>query len=180
MLVQIKTLKQLFQRYRRPGNFVFASTFLILSIFLVSQLGNETTWQSATKWSSQPSLWPTISLICMTGFAFLNWISDFVSPRIEGRWQEVTFWLRSFEFIVWFMAYVFIVPVLGYLPSTLLFAVSLTFRMGYRSAKMLTIAALTATIIVVIFKSFLQVKVPGGQVYEFLPDAIRSFMLTYF
>jgi len=32
---------------------------------------------------------------------------------------------------------------------------------------------------VVVFKSFLQVKIPGGQLYEFLPDGIRNFMLVY-
>ena len=34
--------------------------------------------------------------------------------------------------------------------------------------------------IVVIFKAFLQVKIPGGGIYEALPSALRSFMLTYF
>jgi len=33
---------------------------------------------------------------------------------------------------------------------------------------------------VVIFKSLLQVKVPGGAIYEFLPNVMRSFFLTYF
>ena len=77
------------------------------------------------------------------------------------------------------MAYVVAVPYVGYLPSTIFFAVILTWRMGYRSRKMLVIAALTAVAIVVTFKSFLQVRVPGGLLYEQLPDGIRSFMLTY-
>lgn len=180
MLVQIKTLKQLFQRYRRPGNLFFATIFLTISLVLALQLGSQTEWKASTKWSSQPALWPTISVIGMLVFAGLNWVSAIVSPKIEGRWQEVAFWLRSMEFILWFLAYVILVPRLGYLPSTILFAVILSYRMGYRTVKMLGFAALTAITVVVIFKSFLQVKVPGGQAYEYLPDAIRSFMLTYF
>ncbi len=179
MLVQTKTLKQLFQRYRRPGNFFFASVFLAISLVLLSQLGSQVVWKPATKWSSQPALWPTIAIIGMTIFAILNWLSAFLSPRIEGRWQEVATWARAFEFVLWFMAYVFLVPLLGYLPSTMLFTVILCLRMGYRNPKMLGISAITAIVIVVIFKSFLQVKVPGGLVYEYLPDTIRSFMLTY-
>ena len=35
-------------------------------------------------------------------------------------------------------------------------------------------------VIVLLFKSFLQVKLPGGRIYEVLPDGLRSFMLTYF
>ena len=30
---------------------------------------------------------------------------------------------------------------------------------------------------VVLFKSLLQVKIPGGAVYEFLPGALRNFMI---
>ena len=180
MLVQIKTLKQLFQRYRRPGNLFFATIFMVLSLVLVSHLGSQAQWMSSTKWSSQPALWPAISVFGMLIFAALNWISAIVSPRIDGRWQEVWFWLRSIEFIAWFMAYVVLVPLLGYLPSTILFAIALTYRAGYRSAKMFGFAVITAVSVVVIFKSFLQVRVPGGQVYEYLPDFLRSFMLTYF
>ncbi len=179
MLGRFQTLKQMFQRYRRPGNFFFASAFLAVSLTLLSQLGNQVSWLSSTKWSSQPALWPAIAVIGMTVFAVLNWISSLVSPRIEGRWEEVAVWLQSLEFVVWFMAYVVAVPRAGYLPSTIAFAFILTLRMGYRSRKMFAASVLTAIAVVVVFKSFLQVRVPGGQVYEYLPDALRSFMLTY-
>lgn len=179
MLGRFQTLKEMFQRYRRPGNLFFASAFFTLSLILLSQLGNQASWLASTKWSSQPALWPTIAVIGMTVFAALNWFSALVSPRIEGRWQEVAVWFRALEFVIWFMAYVIAVPRAGYLPSTILFAMLLAFRMGYRSKRMLAASVLTAIAVVVVFKSFLQVKVPGGQLYEYLPDAIRSFMLTY-
>lgn len=180
MLVRIKTLKQLFQRYRRPGNLFFSTIFLSCSIILLSQVGNQTEWKSGTALSSQPALWPIISLVGMSIFALLNWTSAIVSDKIEGRLQEVFLWGRSFEYVLWFMLYVYAVPLVGYLPTTILFACLLTYRSGYRTLKMQTCAVLTAITVAVVFKSFLQVKVPGGKLYEFLPDAVRSLMLTYF
>lgn len=178
-MLQVKTLKQLFQRHRRPGNLFFATTFLILSIALLIKVPDQTVWQKGTKWFSQPALWPIISILGMTIFATLNWTSAIVSKKIEGRWQEIGFWLRAFEYVGWFMLYVISVPFVGYLPSTIIFAFLLAIRAGYRSRKMLISSVVIAILIVVLFKSFLQVKVPGGQIYELLPDAIRSFMLTY-
>ena len=97
-----------------------------------------------------------------------------------GRWVEIGFWLRSIEYALWFMAYVLAVPKTGYLLATLLFAVAITMRAGYRQWRFAGAAALTGLVVVVVFKSLLQVKVPGGQLYEILPTGLRAFMLTYF
>ena len=178
-MAQLKTLQQLFQRYRRPGDIVFAVVFLLLAVFLLTQLGTEAKWVKRTKLFAQPAFWPTISLWLMAGFAALHWLSSALSPRIDGRWREVWFWVRSVEFAAWFMAYVLLVPYIGYLPATLLFTVSLSVRCGYRDLKSLSIAALVGLATVILFKSFLQVKIPGGAVYEYLPDGLRAFALTY-
>ena len=116
----------------------------------------------------------------MVLFAALHWLSSALSPRIEGCWREVGFWLRSLEYAPWFMAYVLAVPHLGYLPSTVIFTVLLAGRVGSHSWKAIGGAAVTGCVIVLAFKTFLQVKVPGGQPYEVLPDGLRAFMLTYF
>jgi hypothetical protein len=179
-MARARTLQDLFKRYRRPGDLVFAVTFLALSVLLLSQLGNQTQWVARTKLFSQPSFWPAVSLALMTLFAILHFIGSILSPRIDGRWIEVGFWVRSLEYAFWFMAYVLIVPLLGYLPSTIIFTVILTLRAGYRGTRYLVAAAIAGFGIVVVFKSFLQVKVPGGQLYEMLPDGMRAFMLTYF
>ncbi|MEZ5791793.1 MAG: tripartite tricarboxylate transporter TctB family protein [Nitratireductor sp.] len=178
--MKLKTLKQLFQRYRRPGNLFFATLFLAGSLFLVSQLSVQTQWRAGTKMSAQPALWPIISLVGMTIFAAFNWISSVSSPRIPGRWEEVAYWVRSIEYVLWFMAYVAMVPLLGYLPSSIIFAVTLAVRCGYRDARMLLAAALVAVVIVLLFKTFLQVRIPAGMVYDYLPAVLRKFMLTNF
>ena len=180
ILIKAKTLKQLFQRYRRPGNLFFAVCFLVLTLVLLSKINSQTVWKSSSKWAAQPALWPVIGLVGMTVFALLNTVSAFVSPKIPGRWEEIKIWLHSFEYVAWFMVYVFIVPYLGYLPSTIVFSVLLTWRVGYHTPKMLVAAALIGVVTVVVFKTLLRVNVPGGRVYEVLPEGLRAIMLTYF
>jgi len=175
-----KIEQNLFQRHRRPGDLVFSLLFLALCLFLAFNLADQTTWSKGTKLPAQPAFWPYVAVGIMTCFSVLHLLSGLLSPAIKGRWLEVAFWLRSIEYAIWFMAYVFIVPIIGYLLSTLLFTFTLSLRLGFRSVKQLGIAVVFGFTVVVLFKAFLQVKVPGGQIYEYLPTALRSFMLTYF
>lgn len=170
---------RLFIRERRAGDLVFALFFLVLAILLVSQLGEETKWVKRTKFFAQPAFWPTVSLIGMLVFALFHCLGSVVSPRTGGRKAEVTLWFRSLEYAGWFLAYVWIVPKIGYLAGSLIFTLLLTWRVGYREKRMFIGAAAVGIGIVVIFKAFLQVKIPAGQIYEYFPDSIRNFMLIY-
>lgn len=170
---------QVFLRERRPGDLVFAALFLLLAIFLLTQLGEETKWVKRTRFFAQPAFWPSVSLIGMTLFAALHYLGSVLSPKLPGRLAEVGLWLRSIEYALWFLVYVWITPKIGYLGATLLFTLLLTWRVGYRDRRMFAAAAVMAVVIVVVFKSFLQVKIPAGQVYEYLPDGMRNFMLLY-
>lgn len=177
---RIKTLQDMFKRYRRPGDLVFAVVFLVFALALLSQLGEQTVWKKGTKLFAQPAFWPAVSLVSMSLFAAFHWLGSAVSPRLDGRWTEIWFWLRALEYVAWFLAYVTLVPIIGYLLATILFTTALAFRLGYRSAGWIAISAMSAFAIVLIFKTFLQVRVPGGMIYECLPGALRSFMLTNF
>lgn len=88
-------------------------------------------------------------------------------------------WLMSIEYAFWFLGYVVIVPLLGYLFSTIVFFYALSFRAGYRERLLLMVAGILAVVIVVIFKGLLSVKIPGGLLYEAFPDAVRNFMILY-
>ncbi|MEM8812781.1 MAG: tripartite tricarboxylate transporter TctB family protein [Pseudomonadota bacterium] len=178
-MATFQTLQNLFKRYRRPGDIVFALAFLLFSLVLLTQIPNETTWASRTKWFGQPALWPTIAVIGMVLFGALHFIGSIASPRIPGRWREVLFWLRSLEFVAYFLIYVITVPFLGYLPSTAVFCLFLCARAGFWSARAMGIAVLFGVAVAVIFRAFLQVKIPAGQIYEALPDGLRVFALTY-
>ncbi|WP_420569632.1 tripartite tricarboxylate transporter TctB family protein [Thalassovita sp.] len=177
---RIKTLQNLFKRYRRPGDIVFAWLFLAFSVFLLAHLADQTAYRPGAKLFAQPRFWPAVSLIGMTVFAALHLMGSILSERIDGRWREVVLWASAIEFALWFVAYAFAVPYLGYLPTTVLFALLLVLRMGYRSRVILIGAGVAAISIVLLFKTFLQVKLPGGQIYEALPDGLRQIMLTYF
>lgn len=177
---RMNTLQALFKRYRRPGDIVFAWAALIISVFLLSQLMDQTTWRAGGKLFAQPRFWPAVSLIGMTGFAALHLLGSAMSDRIEGRWQEVAYWLASLEYALWFVVYAFVVPYAGYLPTTVLFVIILVLRAGYRSRAIILWAVVTAVGIVLLFKTFLQVKLPAGQIYDSLPDGLRFIMQNYF
>lgn len=174
-----KTLQDMFRRYRRPGDIVFAVIFLSFALFLLSQLGTETKVVKRTKWFAQPALWPTVAIWGMVIFSALHLLGSALSPRIPGRWKEVGFWLLSLEYVAYFLIYVVAVPWLGYLPSTILFVVFLAIRTGFRSAGILGLSAIFAVVVAVLFRALLQVNIPAGKMYEQLPDSIRVFALTY-
>ena len=162
------------------GQLIFALLFLALSILLISQLGDQTKWIKKTKFAAQPRLWPMIAL---TGMVFFTGLHLWRLPRrriLQVDLQEAKRWLQVVEYCVWFIAYVWVVPNLGYLISTLIFLPALAYRAGYQNKKMMTYAACIGFSIVVIFKSFLEVKIPGGAIYELLPNALRSFFILNF
>ncbi len=176
----IKTLQSLFRRYRRPGDIVFAWVALIVSAFLLSQLADQTAWKAGGKLFAQPRFWPAVSLAGMVVFAALHLLGSALSERIAGRWQEVWIWIASTEYAGWFIAYAIAVPYAGYLPATVTFAVLLTLRVGYRRLSTLAVAALSAAIIVLLFKTLLKVNLPSGRFYEVLPEGLGQIMRTHF
>lgn len=115
----------------------------------------------------------------MTGFGLL-YLASHWRQILTGTAEETLLWLRAVEYVLWFMAYVWIVPVIGYLPATLLFTVTLSIRQGYRSQKQIINAAAVGLGIVLVFKTGLSVKIPGGALYEFLPASLRNFMIVNF
>ena len=175
--IQRMSFMQAFLRERRAGDLVFAVLFLLLAVFLLTQLGDETKWVKRTKFFAQPAFWPTVSLIGMAFFAALHYLGAVVSPKRPGRMAEVKLWLRSLEFAGWFLVYVWLVPVAGYLPVTMVFCAALTWRLGYRAPRWYLLAACFGAAVVVLFKGFLSVKIPGALLYEYFPDALRNFFI---
>ena len=81
--------------------------------------------------------------------------------------------------MLYFLIYVVAVPVIGYLPATLLFTFFLTLRAGFHSGKALALSAAFALVTVVVFRGLLHVKIPSGLIYEHLPSSLRSFAMLY-
>ena len=78
------------------------------------------------------------------------------------------------------MGYVALVPLIGYLPVTLVFVPLLARRMGYRSRLMMGISIGFALMVVLLFKGVLAVRIPGALLYEYLPGGLRNFFILYF
>ncbi|UYV37956.1 tripartite tricarboxylate transporter TctB family protein [Rhodobacteraceae bacterium D3-12] len=170
------------RRFKWPirGQLLFALVFLVAALLLLSQLGSETKWVKRTKFFAQPRFWPGVAVGGMVLFSVLHlWrlprkrfkTPDFVEWRI---------WFYAIEWVLWFLVYVAVVPIVGYLPTTVGFVMLLAWRVGYRSKKMQWISAGFGVAVVLVFKTFLQVKIPGGALYEYLPDALRSVMILNF
>ncbi|MCC6008342.1 MAG: tripartite tricarboxylate transporter TctB family protein [Rhodobacteraceae bacterium] len=167
-----------------PGNLVFAVVFLAISGLLLSMLGEQTRAVRRVALTSQPWFWPAISLGAMTGFgalhlAFVLWERHRLLD-LSAEAQEAGIWLRALEYSGWFLVYAWVVPLGGYLPTTILFALLLTWRAGYRERGLYLAAGGLSVAVVVIFKGFLGVRIPGGAVYEVLPPTLRNFMIVYF
>ncbi len=162
-----------------PGSLVFAILFVAFAGFLVTQLSSETKFSSKGQLFAQPRFWPAVGVIGMIGFGLAHlWHQRW--NRLSGELGETVIWLRALEYLGWFMIYVTAVPIIGYLAATILFTTGLAFRQGYRNREQLGLAAGLGLSIVLIFKTGLAVKIPGGAIYEYLPSALRNFMIVYF
>ncbi|MCA8868984.1 MAG: tripartite tricarboxylate transporter TctB family protein [Rhodobacteraceae bacterium] len=164
----------------QSGDLVFAAIFLIFSVILLSLLPDQVRWLKKTGITAQPGFWPAASLIGMVGFGALHFLTRIRLSDFRREFSEMAIWARSLEFAIWFMIYVVVVPLIGYLVATLVFSLMLTWRMGYRRPQVLLASMGTGFATVLLFKTLLSVKIPGGMVYEYLPDGLRSFMILNF
>ncbi|MGB1034649.1 MAG: tripartite tricarboxylate transporter TctB family protein [Primorskyibacter sp.] len=107
------------------------------------------------------------------------WRKRFLLPTSPSF--ELAKYAAALEYVVYFIGYTLIVPVLGYLVSTIILGTFLTWRLGYRSLSWLLTGFASSVAVVIVFRTFLQIKTPVSiWLYDQLPDAARAFMLTYF
>ena len=136
----------------------------------------------------QPWVAPMLCLLLFVPAAFFNLYSARFVHRWRERFQlptsmnyELEQWARALEFVAYFIAYTLVVPVMGYLVSTIVFGFFLTWRLGYQTRRWMGISLLASLGIVVVFRTFLQIKTPSSiWLYNQLPTSAKSFMLTYF
>jgi len=122
---------------------------------------------------------PTALWNLRSSFKVRQWRKRFMLPTDSG--YEVSKYFAALEFVLYFFAYTVTIPIMGYLLSTLTMGVFLTWRLGYRSPKWLLTGLASSFLIVVVFRTLLQIKTPASiWLYDQLPTALRAFMLTYF
>lgn len=170
------------EAHHHPAEIIFGVLAFAFALFLLFQIPTQTTWVKGGSVFRQPAFWPAVSIVGMTLFGAAELWACWRRNRGADRKaiaQEALDWVRALEYVVWFLAYVWLVPLLGYLPSSIVFCTLLAWRLGYHTPRALLMAALVGVATVVVFKSFLSVRIPGGAVYEYLPSQIRNFMILY-
>ncbi|MDE2790245.1 MAG: tripartite tricarboxylate transporter TctB family protein [Paracoccaceae bacterium] len=188
-------IADLFEFRRRRGDLVFSLAMLLGVLVLLWQFGSESGWNDRDlaqkrvgKILKQPWVGPFMAMALLLPAAVLNAWSSWQKTRRDARLRrpdrtryELGQWARSFEFIAYFIAYTAIIPILGYLVSTLLFTVFLTWRLGYRSRRWIAISLGSAFAVVIVFRTLLQIKTPVNiWLYGQLPPGAESFMKIYF
>jgi len=170
---EIQTPKTIPQR----GQILFAVLFLVFTAFLALTYTGQTTFVENTNLFAQPGFWPGVSVAGMAVFLGLHALT-LKRWRIQGEdWREAGRWVATLEYAVWFLLFVWLVPRIGYIFASVLFMPALSWRMGYRSALMQGLSVGFAISVVVLFKGFLDVMIPGGAIYDYFPSALRSFFI---
>lgn len=165
------------------GSVLFAILFAVFSLWLLLQIGSETKFSARGKLFAQPRFWPAVSVGGMLLFGVLHLATSWHAHKggtLRTSLLESVAWLRALEYLVWFMVYVFTVPKIGYLLATVIFTFLLCVRCGYRKPKHMALAIAMGIGVVLVFKTGLSVKIPGGEIYEYLPESIRNFMIVNF
>ena len=169
----------IFPQSRKPGEILFATITMLIALALLAAVPWQTTWLPGKGFASQPRFWPALSLCGVVLFGLLNVLSRARVTRTPGRWTEAVAWLRSLEFIGWYMLYVAAIPIIGYLLATISFCVGLALRVGYRGRTVM-IAGLFGLGVVLFFKTAMNVKIPAGAIYHYAPEGLRYILLRFF
>ncbi len=168
----------------RPGELAFTILITLVAAILLSQIGEQTKFYKRLKLPTQPGFWPALSLggMVLSGviLSITGWLKRRRSAPAGSDLEEIVFIGRAVEFMLWFMVYVWLTPWIGYLAATILFIMCLAWRAGYRSLPVQGLCAGLGLFVVLLFKSFLSVKIPGGEVYTLLPQGLQTFMMVNF
>ena len=165
------------------GDVAFAALLVLMGAFLLYLIPDQTKWFKSLPLLKQPRFWPAMAISGFTLFAVGYGLAVWFRVRREQaslheEVDEMIEWVRPLEYVAYFLIYVFMVPIMGYLFATIAYFVLMTFKTGYRGKKMFTIAVLLAVFIVVLFKSLLQVKIGPGMWYDMLPQDMANFFIV--
>ncbi len=188
-------IDNLFEFRRGRGDLILSLVMLAFVVFLFWNFGEESAWNDRDlsqkrvgKILKQPWIGPFLCMALLLPAAIFNVYQSYRQRQKDTRLHipqrdlyEIGQWARAIEYVAYFIIYTFCVPVLGYLVSTILFTIFLTYRLGYRSRFWITISFLSSFAIVLVFRTFLQIKTPVNiWLYDQLPPLLGTFMKIYF
>jgi lipid-A-disaccharide synthase-like uncharacterized protein len=166
---------------RQRGELPFALIMLAFALAMIAQQPEQAKWIArGVKPHAQPALWPLIGLGGMAFFSALHVVQCLRARKPDTEWREMLVWLRAFEFVLWYLAYAALVPWLGYLLASVVIMMALVWRVGLRTRGYMLAALGFAVGMVLVFKTGLSVKIPGGALYGLFPDPLRIFLSLNF
>lgn len=188
-------VENLFEFKRITGDLTLSVIFVFFVGFLLIYFNSESGWNARDldqkrvgKILKQQWIGPLMCMVILLPATIFNLFGAIKAYRKSKRlllpnkiFYEMSQWIRSLEFILYFLVYTFSISLLGYLISTLIFAVFLTYRLGYRTKEWILISLISSFVVVLIFRTILQIKTPVNiWLYKFFPENIEIFMKIYF
>lgn len=163
-------------------NFI-ASAVLLLLIPVATKPG-----PSGQGWWTQPALMPSLAIglmVLSSAYLLLKYILTLranaqLRPNNQAATQEVIEWLKPLEFFVYYCLYIWLLGLIGYFLSSLIFIVILSVRVGLRNTRWMITALLTALALVALFRWGLKVWVPVSDLYDLFPKDVRIFLMRNF
>lgn len=175
-------LDELIHPPHHRAEIVFAVASFLVAVFLATQWSTQTSWGSGRPITRQPGLWPLIAVVGMLLFGAGELVACVLCNLRNGGGDalaEVWHWVKSTEYVLWCLVQVAATPYVGYFPATMIFMTVLALRLGYRG-RVVALSPLIAIGIVLLFKTFLSVRIPGGEICDIFPQALRNFLIIQF
>ncbi len=173
----------------KPATGIFYSLMLLFAVGGLLLLPIATSsGPSKQGWWTQPIFMPALTLsiivvpaliLCWRHFRSMRANPD-LRPGSRATRVELWQWLKPVEFFVYYVLYIWLLSLIGYFLSSLIFILLLSWRVGLRSKTWMLIALLFAITLVALFRWGLGVWVPQADLYELFPKDMRIFLMKNF
>ncbi len=166
-------------------NLIFAAVSAVLLglLFVATRQGS-----ANAGWWTRPALAPgvALALLLLANFlSLLRAVSDLrTAPATAEEWVDarakILGWLKPFEFLAYFVVYLWAIHTIGYFGATLAFVLWLMVRVGLRSPGWLLAGVALVTLLILIFRMGLGVWMPAPPLYDIFPDNVREILIRWF
>lgn len=139
-------------------------------------------------WWTQPSFMPTLSLLLVAlpaTYLFFQYLlklrkNQALRPTGQDIRAELLQWFKPVEYFVYYVLYIWLLGMVGYFLSSLIFIIGLSIRVGLRSRTWMLSGLLFAIALIAMFRWALGVWVPPAALYDLFPKDIRIFLMGNF
>lgn len=173
----------------RIESLALALIFAAVSVVLLALIGVATRHgQASGGWWTRPAFFPGVALgllVLMNLVTVWRDIADLranppdAAEKAAAR-RLVLRWLRPFEFLAYYAAYIWLIQHMGYFPSTLAFVMFLLWRVGLTAPKWLLAGFGLSLFMIGVFRAGLGVWMPAPDLYDLFPDHVRMVLLRWF